>query len=453
MSKIHMNHITYTNMKKNFRNDSFNINNMTGKEFELLCKKLIEKMDFETELTKDSGDGGIDIIAYNYQPLLSGKYIIQCKRYSGSVGEPIIRDLYGVVTSERANKGILITTGYFTKSAIGFAKDKQIELIDRDRLNELLINHGINVGNSLSYSSKRSVTDILDDAYCDSNAYNDKLHILSNKPNDEITRVKLIEQLCEAVLYYPADVESIEERLIIFSEIKKHIELYLKSVNRSNEKSKYLKTLLKMLYIQLSILEGNFTEAFKKYIELVNQKDLPIYEKDDVEINPVFLNNSWLFYCLYSISYDMVQISLLTNDNKFSDKIYRIGKEIFSMQQANLSLSSINFNGDLTELQVSISKREYRKLEQIKTFNSLFLLDYNVISSCLDYVYYNAPEVLCFINSYPALISNNSIIIQSPDLLASQEYFDNPQKILDPANEYFIIKNWKDSVSDAVKNL
>lgn len=208
-----------------------------------------------------------------------------------------------------------------------------------------------------------------------------------------------------------------------------------------------------MLYIQLSILEGNFTEAFKKYIELVNQKDLPIYEKDGVEINPIFLNNSWLFYCLYSISYDMVQISLLTNDNKFSDKIYQIGKEIFSMQQANLSFSSINFDGDLTELQVSISKREYRKLEQIKTFNSLFLLDYSVINSCLDYVYYNAREVLCFINSYPTLISNNNIIIQYPDLLASQEYFDYSEKTLDPANEYFIIKNWKDSVSDAIKNL
>ena len=36
------------------------------------------------------------MIAYNHEPVLSGKYIIQCKRYSGSVGEPIIRDLYGV---------------------------------------------------------------------------------------------------------------------------------------------------------------------------------------------------------------------------------------------------------------------------------------------------------------------------------------------------------------------
>lgn len=107
-----------------------NINDLSGSEFERLCQKLIENMGFDTEITKESRDGGIDLIAYNHQPLLSGKYIIQCKRYAGSVGEPILRDLYGVVTSERANKGILMTTGYFTKSAIAFAEGKPLELID-----------------------------------------------------------------------------------------------------------------------------------------------------------------------------------------------------------------------------------------------------------------------------------------------------------------------------------
>ena len=75
-------------------------------------------MGFSVETTRASGDGGIDLIAYNHEPVLSGKYIIHYKRYSGSVGEPIIRDLYGVIISERANKGILMTTGYFTLKRI-----------------------------------------------------------------------------------------------------------------------------------------------------------------------------------------------------------------------------------------------------------------------------------------------------------------------------------------------
>jgi HJR/Mrr/RecB family endonuclease len=118
-----------------------NINSLSGVEFEQVCKRLLENMGFSVETTKTTGDGGIDLIAYNSQPLLSGKYIIQCKRYTGSVGEPIIRDLYGVITSERANKGILMTSGVFTKQAQAFAEDKPIELIDGVKLKELLENY------------------------------------------------------------------------------------------------------------------------------------------------------------------------------------------------------------------------------------------------------------------------------------------------------------------------
>lgn len=136
-----------------------NINQLSGIEFEKVCQKLVEKMGFDTEITKASGDGGIDLIAYNHQPLLSGKYIIQCKRYSGSVGEPIIRDLYGVVTSERANKGILMTTGYFTKSAISFAEGKPIELIDGEKMQYLLCEYGLSASKCYDY-------------YCDSDDAN-----------------------------------------------------------------------------------------------------------------------------------------------------------------------------------------------------------------------------------------------------------------------------------------
>lgn len=120
------------------------VQSMSGTEFELLTEKLLIAMGFQTETTKKSGDGGIDIIAFNKQPLLSGKYIIQCKRYSGSVGEPVIRDLYGVVNSERANKGVLITSGSFTKQAQAFAADKQLELIDGKKLDALLLQYKLN---------------------------------------------------------------------------------------------------------------------------------------------------------------------------------------------------------------------------------------------------------------------------------------------------------------------
>lgn len=47
--------------------------------------------------------------------------------------------------AERANKGILMTTGYFTQSAIAFAERKQLELIDGMEMDKLISSDGINI--------------------------------------------------------------------------------------------------------------------------------------------------------------------------------------------------------------------------------------------------------------------------------------------------------------------
>ena len=119
------------------------IQSLSGVEFENLCLRLLQKMDFSVSTTSISGDGGIDLIAISDKPMFKGKYIIQCKRYKDTVGVAFVRDLYGVVTDEKANKGILITTGHFSSSAINFAEDKNIELIDGDELLSLLNEYGL----------------------------------------------------------------------------------------------------------------------------------------------------------------------------------------------------------------------------------------------------------------------------------------------------------------------
>jgi hypothetical protein len=120
-----------------------NIDKLGGHEFEDLIERLLLKMGFATEGRKKAADGGIDIVAVSSQPLVSGRYIIQCKRYSNSVSSPIVRDLYGVVNATNANKGILITASTFTSDAIEFARDKPIELIDGPQLLELLNKHSL----------------------------------------------------------------------------------------------------------------------------------------------------------------------------------------------------------------------------------------------------------------------------------------------------------------------
>lgn len=114
-----------------------------GLDFERQVHALLKKMGFEAEVTKASGDGGIDIIAHSKEHITGGKYIIQCKDWSKPVGEPPVRDLYGVVTAESANKGILITTSSFTTPAIKFAEGKPLELIDGTKFNQLLSKYGL----------------------------------------------------------------------------------------------------------------------------------------------------------------------------------------------------------------------------------------------------------------------------------------------------------------------
>jgi hypothetical protein len=111
---------------------------MDWESFERVVAQVLSSMGFVAELTQTTSDGGIDVIARRDEPLLRGKYVVQCKNWSTPVGVAVIRDLYGTMTHERANKGILITTSSFTRGAIEFAEDKPLELIDGEQWDALV---------------------------------------------------------------------------------------------------------------------------------------------------------------------------------------------------------------------------------------------------------------------------------------------------------------------------
>ena len=86
--------------------------------FERLCQRILREAGFiQVEVTGSSGDGGIDgrgIIKIG--GMLSFHVIFQCKRYKGSVPAQQIRDFRGAMVG-RADKGLFITTGTFTRDA------------------------------------------------------------------------------------------------------------------------------------------------------------------------------------------------------------------------------------------------------------------------------------------------------------------------------------------------
>lgn len=118
-----------------------NLMELTPREFEDLIGNLFAKMGLETRQTQLSQDGGVDVVAYDKRPILGGKVVIQAKRYRHTVGVSAVRDLYGTMMNEGANKGILITTSGYGSAAFNFVKDKPIELIEGGGLLYLLENH------------------------------------------------------------------------------------------------------------------------------------------------------------------------------------------------------------------------------------------------------------------------------------------------------------------------
>ena len=118
-------------------------------QFERLAQRLLREAGFiQVQVTGKTGDGGIDgkgII--KIAGLISFHAMFQCKRYQGSVTASHIRDFRGALQG-RADKGLFITTGKFTRSAEAEAQRDgapPIDLIDGDDLAEKLKEFGLGV--------------------------------------------------------------------------------------------------------------------------------------------------------------------------------------------------------------------------------------------------------------------------------------------------------------------
>lgn len=109
--------------------------------FERLCQRVLRESGFtKVEVTGKSGDGGIDGAGVLRVNLLSFHVRFQCKRYKEAVGAGAIRDFRGAMVG-RADKGLFITTGRFTREAEREAvRDgaPAIDLIDGFELCDLL---------------------------------------------------------------------------------------------------------------------------------------------------------------------------------------------------------------------------------------------------------------------------------------------------------------------------
>ena len=124
-------------MRKNSSKDTkifsiVDVDLMNGFEFEEFVAKLFSNMGYITEVTKHSGDFGVDVIAEKNDI----KIAIQAKCYTKSVTNSAIQEIVAGLNYYHCQRGVVVTNRYFTKSAKKLAESNSITLWDRKTLSE-----------------------------------------------------------------------------------------------------------------------------------------------------------------------------------------------------------------------------------------------------------------------------------------------------------------------------
>lgn len=120
------------NPRKSNKISISDIDLMSGLEFENFTASLFSRLGFKVNVTKASGDQGIDIIAEKD----GKKFGIQAKCYSSTVSNRAIQEVVAGINHYNLDKGIVVTNNFFTDSAITLAKTNNIILWDRNILKE-----------------------------------------------------------------------------------------------------------------------------------------------------------------------------------------------------------------------------------------------------------------------------------------------------------------------------
>jgi restriction system protein len=112
------------------------IQNLNWKQFEQLIAEAYRQQGYSVEENHQLGaDGGVDVRLFK-----DGEYfLVQCKHWkTQNIGVKTIREMYGLLISEKAFKVIIVTSGFFSSEAKTFALGKPIQLIDRKGLEQLI---------------------------------------------------------------------------------------------------------------------------------------------------------------------------------------------------------------------------------------------------------------------------------------------------------------------------
>lgn len=205
---------------KSIMTSSANISlNGDGHQYEYECARILKKKGFRrVNVTKGSGDQGIDVIAYKN----GKKYGIQCKYYSSPVGNHAVQEVFAGAKHYNCDIAVVMTNNTFTKSAKELAKSTGVELWPN---NKVPLIHGFSFEKKepqqeveySKYDAEQSLkkikelantinTTINEDVFeksmdeiknrlSDLSKYEDRIQFLNSKPSEDLKRIVKYESL------------------------------------------------------------------------------------------------------------------------------------------------------------------------------------------------------------------------------------------------------------------
>lgn len=100
---------------------------LSPQDFETLVAETYRAQGHKVEEVGSTGDHGIDLVVHTRRGEV---WLVQCKKYRGKVGEPVVRDFYGALRAAEADAGAIVTTGSITEQARLWAEGKPLHLYD-----------------------------------------------------------------------------------------------------------------------------------------------------------------------------------------------------------------------------------------------------------------------------------------------------------------------------------
>lgn len=108
------------------------------RRLEAVVEALFQQAGFQTKSQSHGADGGVDIWLFSKNKPGEPASLVQCKHWSSKVGVDKVREFRGVMASHKVERGQFVGTGGFTDDAVAFARTNGINLLDQNKLLDLI---------------------------------------------------------------------------------------------------------------------------------------------------------------------------------------------------------------------------------------------------------------------------------------------------------------------------